>query len=248
MAVSLKPSTTRLIQGLVFLMWVAAYGWLWWSGRYSKFVRPEFDFLMISGGLFCLLLLGVVLFPSRLSGGCCAPQVSDRLWVHGAILLLPLLFMGEGLNYRFTSADMKRKQLSNQQMAGFSADVGQDNTIQNEVPRSHGPQHLNILNLVRGMKQIQGQRVLTEGVVFRDDQLADDQLYVYRFVMICCANDARPVGILVNHPQASQFENDTWVHIEGIVGETIFQSQQIPLIKADLLESFESTESPFLYY
>ena len=54
------------------------------------------------------------------------------------------------------------------------------------------------------------------GFVFQPEGAPPGTFYVSRFVVTCCAVDARPIGIPVHSPGWQQkFEEDAWVRVRG---------------------------------
>ena len=62
----------------------------------------------------------------------------------------------------------------------------------------------------------QGQEVDVVGFVFHPEGAPRDVFYVSRFVVTCCAVDARPIGLPVRSPGwQGRFEKDSWVRVTG---------------------------------
>lgn len=85
------------------------------------------------------------------------------------------------------------------------------------------------------------------GFVYHDDRLAEDQFYINRFIVTCCAADAFPIGILVQWPASADLASDSWVHITGEIGTTTLNGSSIPLITAESVELVAQPDQPYLF-
>ncbi|MFC0473386.1 TIGR03943 family putative permease subunit [Halalkalibacter kiskunsagensis] len=92
-----------------------------------------------------------------------------------------------------------------------------------------------------------GKPIEIIGFVYREPEFEDDQLVVARFGMTCCVADASVYGTMVTTEEASQFENDTWVRVTGILDQTEYNDFRIPLIQLREIEIVEQPESPYVF-
>ena len=53
------------------------------------------------------------------------------------------------------------------------------------------------------------------GLVYRDKNFPADKLVPGRFAMTCCAADVQFIGFVCHAPNASEFNQKDWVHIEA---------------------------------
>ncbi|WP_227935061.1 TIGR03943 family putative permease subunit [Alkalihalobacillus deserti] len=92
-----------------------------------------------------------------------------------------------------------------------------------------------------------GKTIEIVGFVYREPELADDQLVVARFGMTCCVADSSVYGTMISTDDADQYENDTWVRVTGVLDKTDYHDFQIPLIKLKEIEVVEQPKSPYVY-
>ncbi|OOC62049.1 TIGR03943 family putative permease subunit [Paenibacillus ihbetae] len=92
-----------------------------------------------------------------------------------------------------------------------------------------------------------GKPISVQGFVFRDDSMDKNMFAVSRFLLMCCTADAVPFGILVSGEQASRFENDAWVSIEGTVQTVKIGGEERLLIQAESIETIEEPASPYIF-
>jgi len=92
-----------------------------------------------------------------------------------------------------------------------------------------------------------GKPISVQGFVFRDDSMDKNMFAVSRFLLMCCTADAVPFGILVRGEQASRFENDAWVSIEGTVQTVKIEGEERLLIQAHSIATIEEPASPYIF-
>ena len=91
----------------------------------------------------------------------------------------------------------------------------------------------------RGLQE--GTPVDAVGFVFQPEGAPDGTFYVSRFVVTCCAVDARPIGIPVHSPGWQQkFEEDAWVRVRGSFASSPVVGGALIVEPTDL----EPTEQP----
>lgn len=93
---------------------------------------------------------------------------------------------------------------------------------------------------------ISGQAVRVTGFVYRDLRCGSNTFVIARFVMMCCAADASPVGFPVRWPGAAAFKKDEWVTVTGHFGVTMMDKTPMPIIKADAVQAVERPLQPYL--
>lgn len=92
-----------------------------------------------------------------------------------------------------------------------------------------------------------GKPIEIVGFVYREPDFQDDQLVVARFGMTCCVADASVYGTMISTENASQFDNDTWVRVTGVLDKTNYHDIQIPLIQLKEIEVIAQPDSPYVY-
>jgi uncharacterized repeat protein (TIGR03943 family) len=92
-----------------------------------------------------------------------------------------------------------------------------------------------------------GKQVNITGFIFAKEGLPDDVFLAARFIVSCCAVDARPVGLRVKYPWRGEFEKDTWVRVSGTfdIDRTISNPELI--IIAEKLEEIEEPDNPYIF-
>jgi putative membrane protein len=127
-----------------------------------------------------------------------------------------------------------------------AADVG--DTVLSIVPSER-----NVLDWVRAMSAnpapdaLNGQEADVVGFVYRDIRFGEDQFMVARFAITCCVADATAIGVMVQSPEAAQFETNTWVQVVGTFGEGTLEDEATPVLFADAITPVNAPEQPYLF-
>ncbi len=93
-----------------------------------------------------------------------------------------------------------------------------------------------------------GTPVSLVGAVFKDEEsFAANQFVPARLMMVCCAADMQPAGLLCLYDGAPQLAVDSWVRVDGVIGETTFAGETIPCILAKDVTAAETPPEPYIY-
>ena len=92
-----------------------------------------------------------------------------------------------------------------------------------------------------------GQQASVIGFVYRDDQLNEDQFYVSRFIISCCAADASSIGMIATWPDAKNLKNDSWVLVKGTISSLTLKDQVLPMVVVESVQDMPVPEQPYLY-
>lgn len=92
-----------------------------------------------------------------------------------------------------------------------------------------------------------GTPISLVGYVFKDSSFAANQFVPARLMMVCCAADMQPAGLMCLYDGASQLAADSWVKVDGVIGETIFEGETIPCIQAESVTPAEAPAEPYVY-
>lgn len=106
---------------------------------------------------------------------------------------------------------------------------------------------LKIFYYETDITQYLDQQASVIGFVYRDEQLSEDQFYVSRFTISCCAADASSVGMIASWPDAKNLKNDTWVLVKGSISSLTLKDQVLPVIVAESVQNVPVPEQPYLY-
>ena len=104
-----------------------------------------------------------------------------------------------------------------------------------------------MLELLSDPEDFEGSNVTLVGIVHRDKRLPANAFYCYRLVMVCCAADATPAGVIVEWPESNKLKKGTWVTVKGKVTFTKFDGSDYPAISAAKVEKTSPPKIQFLF-
>lgn len=96
-------------------------------------------------------------------------------------------------------------------------------------------------------KEYMGRKIKVSGFVYKEEGLDVNHLVISRFLITHCIADASVIGLLTEFKQASEYEQDTWIEIEGTLEVTTFNGVELPLIKANKWKVIEEPTEPYIY-
>ena len=166
-----------------------------------------------------------------------------RYTVRAALLLLLLAFMLNNDLFRPSCQIDYSKPVPVQDEAQKSI----KHTAQS--PDKEGSiQELSILEIHRNIENIVGQRVSTKGMLKIDAPDTPDGAYVlFRFIMVCCANDMQPLAVLIKGELPEKFENESWVSVTGVTNTFYIGTHLAIEINADSIIPTDKPEVEFLF-
>ncbi len=98
-------------------------------------------------------------------------------------------------------------------------------------------------------KTLEGKTVeLTGQVVTKTPGSTVEKFSLVRLLMVCCAADARPVGVWVQRPEgASGFQDMDWVRITGRPTFPVRDGRRTVVLEIDVIRPSEPPEELFLF-
>ena len=93
-----------------------------------------------------------------------------------------------------------------------------------------------------------GKQIEVVGFVFKDnEEFGTDAFVPARLMMVCCAADMQPVGLLCRYDKTGALEEDTWVKVTGTIAATQFDGDTIPCIDAKSVEKTAKPAQDYVY-
>lgn len=93
----------------------------------------------------------------------------------------------------------------------------------------------------------QGDPVRLTGFVMHAPHLPDNHFLIARFMISCCAADARPVALPVKYdPAQFTFENDQWISLEGQITAGQIQDERVAVIELTNMEFISTPINPYV--
>ena len=233
----------RYLDGLVFAAFVGALSWLLLTGNDTAFLHPRFRPFLAAGALLLAIFIFVIIRgPTRGPTGW--PLIGQS--VQALVLATPLVFLVFAMDQNMGAHALARKYTgTEQQTLARLIGSGKDKPI--DVGDSPT---LTLLEIARQMKQLDGKRVVTEGLVYRPAIMPPDHLTLFRFAIFCCAADALPVWMFVEHPDVTAFDDENWIRVDGTLTVVDFNGTEVPVIRADTIEKkvVPATAEQYLFF
>ena len=208
--------------------------WMLISGNYTSFLHPRFWPFLLAATVIIVLYIGAIIIGTRLH-----PNASTyRKMINYLVLLTPLFVSytvaGQGMGVH---AYLKKNTNAEQNALQFLNDLAFKEPG-NRKTDTEGA--YSILDLTSRMKQLNGQRVIAEGLTYTDTNTPKGQMILFRFAMFCCAADATPIGIVVNVGDIEPLGNEKWVRVKGVLETSNIGEKETPVIHAETIEKIET--------
>jgi len=207
------------------------------------FLHPSLWWLVGSGAVILLLFLMVNLKRQVIESrqGSFWMQLPSLL-----ILLLPLLYFTHAQSARFNSSTFATRSLQTE--TGF-IQGSFDERVAAEI-REYEKENKEVVltELFMNAKKYTGKEVEVVCQTFVDERLPDNLVMCYRYLMTCCAADARPIFIFIDPPADTDVENDKWIKVKGTVSTvTGTPGMEVPAIIADSILYVKEPRFPYVF-
>lgn len=106
---------------------------------------------------------------------------------------------------------------------------------------------LKLFNYNDDVAQFTDQKASVIGFVYFDESLGENQFYISRFVVSCCAADGFAIAIPVQWAELATLEQDSWVQVKGTIEPIVINDRNVPLLIADSIQSVPIPEQPYLF-
>ncbi|WP_165279962.1 TIGR03943 family putative permease subunit [Paenibacillus protaetiae] len=93
----------------------------------------------------------------------------------------------------------------------------------------------------------QGKTLQIRGFVYRENELAANQLIIGRMAMTHCIADISPYGIIAEADNAASYANDTWLTLTGTIASTTYHGQKVIKLMIQSAEPADSPDIPYIY-
>lgn len=204
--------------GLILLFCLYILG-LFTSGKLLFYIHPRYELFAVIVTSVCFLL-AVIGFTLNL-WGLTHQKVKDYRQTRFQpmyILVFALLMAALLLPPRtLTSHIAKQRSLD------FNGAIQLENPSRSAAFLQTDSSKLSIKEWVAALRstpskqQYVGKQVRVIGFAYQNEGATASTMYISRFVVTCCAVDARPIGLPVHQPDwQKQFAPDTWLEISGV--------------------------------
>ena len=250
------PLRPGILQATVVIWWLAAFMWLCrgpgGDPLLGRFIRSDYWWLVYTAiGILIAFAASLVVRP---------PQQADsnrsRGLLQTGILFLPLFYLPLAVTSELSIQAAEKRSLytpravvsRSESPKPIKNQPKRTMPIENAKPSAVKvkPHEATLLDLVSDPEDFEGTDTTLVGIVHRDKRLPHDAFYCYRLVMVCCAADATPAGVIVKSSETPKLKKGTWVKVHGKVTFTTFEGSDYPAISADNVEKTNPPKNPFL--
>lgn len=106
---------------------------------------------------------------------------------------------------------------------------------------------LKLFNYESDLEQFNGETASVIGFVYFDETLGENQFFVSRFVVSCCAADGFAIAMPVEWSEAAALEQDSWVLVKGSIKSITLNDKIAPMIVAESVQPVPTPEQPYLF-
>lgn len=241
-----RRSTADWLQRITLVAWTVALAWLMWGHHlpgvthagppYQVFIRAEL-WPLIAGGL--ALLLPVVI--AAVGRGVTGHGGGVQHWTCATLVLLPLLYIGTAPKGGLGAFALEQRFIS-----GGVATFANGPSIRRGPGKVPGGE-TTLLDVVMSPEQYDGTEVTLVGRISKSDKWPDEHMMLFRFVVVCCAADARPVGVLVHGDQFEDVADDAWLEVRGMLRIAQFDATDELVVDAREIKRIDPPARPYLY-
>ena len=219
---------------IAFLVWLASFG----RPHLGRLLHPDLWWLVYTAPVVMALLLAAGCRRQTLGGSGTAPRWQ---WSSLAILLLPLVFFIQVRDARFDDVTFTYRSLSD----GGVLQQGKMQAPETVKPEADGT--TSLLPLVFDTASYVGKELSVSCQVLVGEGFPADTAVCYRYRMTCCAADAQPVFIYIEHGRRENLEDGRWVRARGTMSIREQNGLELPWLNVSSWEYTKEPAVPFLF-
>ena len=162
-----------------------------------------------------------------------------KLLVIGILIYLPNYQINPLSSATFSQRSLDLNSLNIDDIE--SSELG--NFVRNTENISLG-EWVKAINLNPNLDDYAGRKVRVSGFVYVPDNSQENMFMISRFIVTCCAVDARPVGLWVD-PKES-YESDQWLEVVGKFEIRKLNNEAKLVIVPDQINKIEVPDQPYI--
>lgn len=93
-----------------------------------------------------------------------------------------------------------------------------------------------------------GKEIELIGFAYRHPELKEDQFFIGRYLIFCCAADANILNFLISIDQGLQPEADTWIQVQGTIDIGYFGERRMGMVIVESFTVIEEPEVPYVFW
>lgn len=208
--------------------------WMLISENYTSFLHPRFWPFLLAATVIVLLFISAMIFGKRMESNVPVNRKIVKLLVMLTPLFVLYTVVGQGMGvHAYSKKNIHAEQSALQFLEGLA--VQEPDDIETSTENEY-----SILELTMKMKQLNGQRVITEGLTYTDANVPERHMMLFRFAMFCCAADATPMALVINVGDLEPPANESWAKVEGVLKISKIRGKDTPVINADKIIKLET--------
>lgn len=106
---------------------------------------------------------------------------------------------------------------------------------------------IKLFNYEEDVTQFIGQKASVIGFVYSNEDLSENQFFVSRFVVSCCAADGFAIAMAAEWDDAAALQQDSWVLVKGTIEAITIDDRRVPMIVAESVQEVPVPSQPYLY-
>ena len=106
------------------------------------------------------------------------------------------------------------------------------------------------LDVVDHPDKYDNKRVTIKGIVIPSTKARKNMTVFGRYAMVCCADDARLIGLVALHIDQTQFKKGDWIEATGIIHTQYdeLNDEQIIIMETEQFKKVLPMEDPYVYF
>lgn len=106
------------------------------------------------------------------------------------------------------------------------------------------------LDVVDHPEKYDGKTMTVKGMIIPSTKANKNMTVFGRYAMVCCADDARPIGMIALHVDQSQFKKRDWIEVTGKIHCQYdeLNDEQIIILETESYKKVLPLEDPYVYF
>ncbi|MCC6643220.1 TIGR03943 family protein [Candidatus Peregrinibacteria bacterium] len=240
------------LENLLVIVLLSGYVWmilrLFWLNKLTYYIHPDYVWMTVASSLLLLMVLVfvVVSLGFREKGrGLSAGLLKNPARL--LLIILPLLLF----------LVFQPRTLSSQAFDSRSSGLGNELVLSRNDSKPSAfvinTEKRELIDWIRLFAQSDkpedfvSLKAKVSGFVSRDEALPEGYFTIARYVISCCAADARPVGILVKYdPSKFNLKTDQWIELKGHFVVEEIAGEKKPVLELVEYQEIAVPDNPYI--